>query len=276
MKFKTILAVVASTDALADTEAAIQICAESGAHLSVLIIGASISAIGADYAVSPAWIEQREIEVNAQIATRKNVEELCRKNAISFDVEHLYDELFVLESYVCTRAMYADVVLVGKGVRADHDLRRTVIAASSFDAKTPVLLRADPGSVRLTPKTVLIAWNSRPEAARAVKEALPFVVKADRVNIVLVDPVNRYMRNGGQPGADIATFLTRHGANVVVEQLPSGGRPAEEVLRQHALEIGAELIVLGAYGHSRLRERVFGGVTASFLSQSEFPVFLAR
>jgi nucleotide-binding universal stress UspA family protein len=123
---------------------------------------------------------------------------------------------------------------------------------------------------------VLLAWNSRPEAARAAKEALPMLVRADAVHIVLVDPDGSYLFNGGEPGADIATFLSRHNVKTIVEQLASAERSTEAVIQQRAREIGSDIIVMGAYGHSRLRERIFGGVTASILDECQLPVFFAR
>jgi len=99
---------------------------------------------------------------------------------------------------------------------------------------------------------------------------------AEEVHVVLVDPDSSYWVSGGEPGADVAAYLARHGIKVLVEQLASGGRLVEDVLEKHALEISADLIVMGAYGHSRLRERIFGGVTASVLQDAKFPVLIAR
>ncbi|WP_425644261.1 universal stress protein [Agrobacterium leguminum] len=168
------------------------------------------------------------------------------------------------------------IVLAGSGIRNDGDLRKTVIAATVFDARSPLVFLAPELKATLRPKKVLLAWNSRPEAARAAKEALPLLVQADAVHIVLVDPDASYYSNGGEPGADVAAFLSRHGVKAVVEQVASADRRIEAVLRQRAREIGCDMIVMGAYGHSRLRERIFGGVTASILEECPIPVFLAR
>lgn len=276
MSFKTLLAIVTVGDAVPDIEKAIEICTELDAHLSVLVVGAAFSPTGAYYDVSTVWLEQREQDMKAVMEERSKVEEVCRKNGISFDVDHLYDEQFVLQSHICARAMYADVVITGKGIRSNTDLRNLTVAAASFEAGAPILLQPDACVASLKPKNVLLAWNSRPEAAKAAREALPLLTGADRVHVVLVDPVDRYLRSGGEPGADIATFLSRHGVKVEVDQLASGERAIEDVLRQHAREIGADMIVIGAYGHSRLRERIFGGVTASILEECDVPVFMAR
>lgn len=105
---------------------------------------------------------------------------------------------------------------------------------------------------------------------------MDFLKHADEVHLTLVDPNSAYYGNGGEPGADIAAFLSRHGVDVVIEQVASGGRPTEDLLRQHVTEIGCDMIVMGSYGHSRLRERIFGGVTAAILDDCPVPVLMAR
>ncbi|WP_353833965.1 universal stress protein [Mesorhizobium sp.] len=81
---------------------------------------------------------------------------------------------------------------------------------------------------------------------------------------------------GAEPGADVAAYLARHGVNVTVDRLPSLDHSVVDVLRRHALDIAADLMVMGAYGHSRLRERIFGGVTVSMLEDPSMPILMAR
>jgi nucleotide-binding universal stress UspA family protein len=109
-----------------------------------------------------------------------------------------------------------------------------------------------------------------------VREALDMIDDADDVRVVLVDPKTSDRANGPEPGADIAAYLARHGAKVKVERLPSGGEMAGLILMQHARDVSADMLVLGAYGHSRLRQRMFGGVTSTMLDAPELPTFLAR
>ena len=123
---------------------------------------------------------------------------------------------------------------------------------------------------------MLVAWDSKVEAAQSVHHALEILKAAKRVHVVLVDPQVSSERNGEEPGSDIATYLARHGVNVTVDRLPSGGRGVAEALTQHASDIQADLLVMGAYGHSRLRELVFGGVTKSMTDSRPMPLFLGR
>lgn len=276
MAFKTVLAVVGTADANADIDKAIVIASELDAHLSVLVLGAAIQPLMADYPVATAWLDQRQQEIDALVAVRQQAEDACRRSGLSYDVDHIYDDRFILESNVSIRAIYSDVVVVGPGLRGDEGLRGAVVGGAAFDARTPLVVTPKAGPVSLKPKNVLLAWNSRSEAASAAKAAMELLTGAETVHVVLVDPDSAYFRNGGEPGADIATFLARHGVNAVIEQVASGERRTEEVLRQHALELSCDLMVMGAYGHSRLRERIFGGVTASVLQDASVPVFLAR
>jgi nucleotide-binding universal stress UspA family protein len=99
---------------------------------------------------------------------------------------------------------------------------------------------------------------------------------ANEVHLVLVDPVKGEEYHGEEPGADAAAYLARHGVRVTIDRLPRMNRSVAEVLRQHALDTSADLMVMGAYGHSRLRERLFGGVTKSMLDESSVPILMAR
>ncbi|MGO4838274.1 universal stress protein, partial [Rhizobiaceae sp. 2RAB30] len=140
----------------------------------------------------------------------------------------------------------------------------------------PVLLLPEASRASLRPKRVAVAWDSSLEAARAVREALDMLVAADEVRLVLVDPLAGESGQGAEPGADAAVYLARHGVKVAVDRLPSSGQSVATVLARHAADMNADLVVMGAYGHSRLRERIFGGVTRSMLEMPPLPILLAR
>src|ERR1700686_3500659 len=122
--------------------------------------------------------------------------------------------------------------------------------------------RAQHDPPRFTWSARLAAWSqpSR-EARRAVADALPFLVAAQSVTLLVVDSNKRADRHGEEPGADIALYLARHGAHVEVEQASSHGSPVADILLSFAADHGMDLIVIGAYSHARSVEVVFGGVT---------------
>lgn len=132
-------------------------------------------------------------------------------------------------------------------------------------------------------RNILIAWNASKEAARAVREALPLLAQAERVTVAIFDADLHPAGLGDAPGADLIAWLARHGvtAEVVLAQTPRQGllkRAGDvgEALLVLAGDRGCDLLVLGAYGHSRLRETLLGGVTRTVLEGMTLPVLMAH
>jgi nucleotide-binding universal stress UspA family protein len=117
---------------------------------------------------------------------------------------------------------------------------------------------------------VLIAWNDTREAARAVAEALPLISRASKVDVVLVDAET------DAAASDLARYLDRHGAKVTVACVASAGRSVAETILTEARRQSSDLIVMGGYGHSRLREWVMGGTTLDVLQTSTVPLLIAH
>jgi nucleotide-binding universal stress UspA family protein len=113
------------------------------------------------------------------------------------------------------------------------------------------------------------------EATRAVTAALPLLKQAARVTVVVFNPQSRYGVHGQQPGADLALYLSRHGVRVEVSAQPTA-LDAGNALLSLAADTGADLLVMGGYGHARLREMLLGGVTATILRDMTLPVLMAH
>lgn len=177
-------------------------------------------------------------------------------------------------------ARYVDLVIVGQ---ADPKLKRGAVMPPllpeevALAAGRPILVTPlSPGPIRIG-KRILVAWNARREATRAVNDALPLLSKAESVTVLVVNPEKWTIAPHGQePGADIARHLARHGVTVQVEVTYSEDGEVGEVLRAKAREIGADLIVMGAYGHSRTRELILGGTTRDILLEMTVPVFMSH
>ena len=144
-----------------------------------------------------------------------------------------------------------------------------------MEAGRPVLVIPREGTFGSVATHVIVGWNKSPQAARAVGDALPLLQKADQVTIVSVNP-DAETAVDDLPGAEFATMLSRHGVTVTTETVSSpSGNPGEALLTK-ASDLGANLLVVGAYGHSRLREYVFGGVTKHLLQHMTVPVLMAH
>lgn len=169
-------------------------------------------------------------------------------------------------AYLAGQARAADVVVVGRQGPADGDPGPMGVPAGALlmEVGRPVLV-VPPGIERLSAKRVVVAWKDTREARRAIHDALPFLSRADAVHVAVVGP------GADQEGAeDVADYLSGHGVGVTTHLLhkPEIG-VADEILRFAARE-DADLIVMGAYGHSRLREWVFGGATRDMLQGTSF------
>jgi nucleotide-binding universal stress UspA family protein len=140
-------------------------------------------------------------------------------------------------------------------------------AALVLTAGRPVLLHSDKLDTKALDR-VVIGWKDSREARRATVDAMPFLAAAKDVVVIAVDDVNP----GGARGslADVIRFLMKHGVKARPEVVEVGGSAAGEALSQRARDLGAGLVVAGGYGHSRLREWIFGGVTKSLLADTSF------
>ncbi len=178
---------------------------------------------------------------------------------------------------VALHARYADLAVLGQAdPQADEAAGAAVVAAALFGAGRPVLVVPHAGSFPGIGRRVLVGWNASREATRAVHDALPLLLGAETVTIAAVNPRRGLGAHGDEPGADIARHLARHGVRVQVEHSAAPEIGAGDILLNRAADLSADLLVVGAYGHSRLREMFLGGVTRTLLQQMTLPVLLAH
>jgi nucleotide-binding universal stress UspA family protein len=164
-------------------------------------------------------------------------------------------------------ARAADLALVarpGQDAFEDPDLPERLVMSTGV----PVLV-LPPGASASLGRTILVGWNGSREATRAAHEALPFLATAERVTLCAVG------ESGAASLEAAAAMLRRHGVPVEPLAVPEHDRDAGAVLLAQAAERGIDLLVMGAYGHARLRELVFGGATRQVLSEAELPVLFS-
>jgi len=169
-------------------------------------------------------------------------------------------------------ARYADlVVLSAPSASASEHAMFALLEGTLFDGDAPALV-CPAGTSEITPRKVVIGWNHSREALRAVRRAMPFLLDADRVEILVIDPSDATQT----PGEGLALMLARHGVKAEITLLPSHALTVSKALCQHVQDIGADLLVAGAYSHSRFREYLLGGVTRDVLAAVPVPVLLAH
>jgi nucleotide-binding universal stress UspA family protein len=172
-------------------------------------------------------------------------------------------------------ARYADLVVIGQPNEADTSgvepdfAERLVLAAGR-----PVVLIPYAGTFGEIGNRVLVAWNASREATRALTDAIPMLREAQEVHVIAFNPVGA--RHGEVPGADIGLYLARHGIKVNVSQQTADDVDVGNQLLSRAADLDIDLIVMGCYGHSRMKELILGGVTRTLLQSMTVPVLMSH
>lgn len=144
-----------------------------------------------------------------------------------------------------------------------------------FEGGCPVLVIPPSGLPENFSHRILIGWNQSNEALVAVRQALPLLIRAEAVEIAAVDPSPNSPERS-EPGQALCRMLTRHSVKAEIAVLARTLPRISEILNHRAIETGATMIVMGAYGHSRFREAILGGATRNMLEQAKVPVLMAR
>jgi nucleotide-binding universal stress UspA family protein len=181
-----------------------------------------------------------------------------------------------LSSEVGVHAYYADLVVIARPESAGQTAGPPGLAESLvLSSGRPIIVFPPRGTVSQL-RRIFVAWNATRESIRAVTDALPLLVKAETVEVLVADHQRHPKGHGQEPGADIARHLASHGAHVDVRRLSSGGEDVGRLLLSQAAAFRADLLVMGAYGHTHLREWMFGSVTRTVLYQASLPVLMSR
>ena len=182
----------------------------------------------------------------------------------------------VLPTTVGLHARYADLCVVGQPNAYEPQDADGVTVAAVMTSGRPVLAVPFAGEFPTIGERVLVAWNASREAARALNDALPLLMGAKQVTVLAINPHRGIGGDGDVPAADIALHLARHGLKAEATHTVTKDISDGEALLSYAADIGADLIVAGAYGHSRARELVFGGVTRTLIAEMTAPVLLSH
>ncbi|MFI4994818.1 MAG: universal stress protein [Hyphomicrobiales bacterium] len=166
-----------------------------------------------------------------------------------------------------------DLIIVEQADVEEREGRTRTIESIVFGSGRPVLvvpyIQTRPASF----KSVLVAWDGSVPAARALGDALPLLARADRVELLRVD--GKTLKHHDEHGLAVTRHLARHGIDATYKRTTSAGDFGNTLL-SHAADTGADFLVMGAYGHSRLREAVFGGTTRTLLESMTIPVLMSR
>ena len=226
--------------------------------------------------ITPALLElQRKRLAEARDGAKADFEERMRKAGIAAEWREVEGESAKMAAL---HARYADLMVVGQNDPdellpvSDLDLPERVVLESA----RPVLMVPYAGRFPTLGQRVLVAWNASPQATRAVNDALPLLTRAGKVTIMAVNPAGGSRGHGEVPGADIALHLARHGVKAEATHVYADDIAVGDMILSRAADFGADLIVMGVYGHARLREIVLGGATRTLFQSMTAPVFMSH
>lgn len=279
MAYKSLLTVMTETkqsdSALAQVVA---LAAAQDAHAETLCLGVDRSQTGYYYAGANALILQETLNrANAEaeeiLAFAKD---FFTKSGVRWSAESGVAQIADLGRHVAHRARFSDLVVLPQPYGENHGVEaEPIVEAAMFEGHAPVLIVPDAAKAFSKPGTILVGWNESVEAMRAIRRALPFLKAATQVRIVVIDPP-RHGPDRSDPGGMLSQMLSRHGVKCEIDVLSKTMPRVSDILNRHAVDTQADMIVMGAYGHSRFREAILGGATRNMLEQSSVPVFLAH
>jgi nucleotide-binding universal stress UspA family protein len=280
MAYRTIAVIM--TDAAGDApalHAALALAQRDGAHLDVHCIGVD----PARFDAMPVGATAVLLEIDAS-AARDRADALLAdaQAAIPAGLDRVSLQPLVLSNLgldpaIARLARYADLVVAtrpyGPGQSA---LAVAIVEAELFGSGVPVLL-VPPARLDLREpfNRPLVAWNETEESLRAIRLSLPVLRQAAHVDIVAVDPPS-HSAERSDPGGNLCLMLSRHGVKAEVSVLAGTMPRTSDILLRFAREHGSDVVVMGAYGHSRFRESLLGGTTRDMLEASPIPLLMAH
>lgn len=280
MSYKTILISLNEVGRIAElAAAAVELARRTGAHVSGLYVVPAVQVYpSVGFEAAPQVFEGNRSFFKDNGARVKQVfEEAMRREGLSHDFHQVDAHTPVIADEVVASGRVADLVVVSAtnpeeitGVERDF-VEQTVMALGR-----PVIVLPYKGKAAISLDEVVIGWDGGREAARASFDALPLLKKAGKVRVVRIDPQKDPSLRGSVAGADLAEALSRHGVKAEAQGYPTDGQDEGQALMRCAEDAGAGLIVMGAYGHSRLAEFIFGGATRFVLNRLVCPVLMSH
>lgn len=279
MSYKTIFTAV-TDKALAEPllEHSIAYCEAHDAHLEALCLGVDRSQTGYYYAGANAMILQEVIdkaqEESKEIETAAQAK--LDKTNLRWATDTGMAQLADIGRHAAGRARFADLMVLPTPYGTDRGPdQEALVEAALFEARVPVIIVPEKMEPAPLPKKIVVGWNESDEALAAVRAALPFLKQASHVHVVVIDPP-KHGPNRSDPGGLLSVWLARHGVHAEIDVLSKTMPRVSDVLLRHSDDNDADMVVMGAYGHSRFREAILGGATRYMLEQSKLPVFMAH
>lgn len=225
--------------------------------------------------ISPAAVDKQREDNEAEAAAAVNrFAAAAARAGISAEPLTLNADLANIGSQFSRIARHFDFAVVGQAEPGKSAIQETIVESTLFDAGRPVIMVPYIQKAPLKLDNVMVCWDGSRPAARAIADALPLLKRAKRVEVVII--TNDWGKQTEIEGADIGRHLAHHELNVEVERIAGGDVDIADVLLSHASDSDADFMVMGGYGHSRMREFVLGGATRGILRSMTVPTLMSH
>ena len=281
MAYKDILVHLdASNNCQHRIKAAIALAKRQEAHVTgiALALKSTISTyVGIDIPSSLTEAQQKIVQESAQNSVDK-FEAEAKEAGVQYTSKIVECSATKAPAKLAFSARHADLSFIGQ---PNPDEKGSAFQASLlegllFTSGRPVYVVPYIGRFEMKVRRAVIAWDGSTKATRAVNDAIPLLQGRSEVTVLIVNPELRRGAHGKNPGTNIAAHLERHGVNTKIECHTDHDVSTDTLILNYLSDNGADLLVMGAYSHSRLREKAFGGVTNSLLQQMTTPVLLSQ
>jgi nucleotide-binding universal stress UspA family protein len=256
---------------------AISVAGAFGAHLAAMTFAYDpvLSATAMGDALPVGFINaQRALAEEAANAAVTKLSEMARRSGISVETQVETTSFGAAADIFGQFARRFDLSIVGQAYPHVVGPQNLVIEAALFQSGRPVVVVPYIQKSGLTLDRVLVCWDGGREAARAIADALPFLHRAKAIEVVIV--ATEPLKSDDLPGADIARHLARYDLKVDLKRIVRGGTDVADTILSYAADVSADFIVMGGYGHSRLREVILGGTTRGLLSSMTIPTLMSH
>jgi nucleotide-binding universal stress UspA family protein len=278
MAFKNILAIISAETKSPDLRAAIALSAAFHSHLSVVITGSSAPLPKGSYSNANAnvWFDNLGREDQALDASAAAAYSVLEESGVEFDLsEHHIDNALPSGDF-CACAHRAGLAVIGSVFTLDPLLRHFVRSGCLLNSACPLLVVPSCGIFDACPKTIVLAWDGSMSALHAVELSVDFMRSAQVVHVLLVTQRSVMGSSERRLGEIMEAYLDQLGVRSQFELVPSAGLTVAEAITSRAAALVADMIIMGAYGHSRLRDRLFGSVTKDMLRKVSVPLLMAH
>lgn len=227
------------------------------------------------YGFPPEVIESQRVENEkmAKAAIAK-FDEIAGRAAVIAESRMLDVAVTSAPNVFANIARRFDLSIMGQPEPRKLAIERLIIEAALFDSGRPVLIVPYIQRTGLKLERVIVGWDGSRSAARAVADAMPLLVRAKTTEVVTV--ASEPIKSEETPGADIAHHLARHGAKVDLKSIVTAETDVANTILSHAADTSADFLVMGGYGHLRLREFILGGVTRAILASMTIPTLMSH